>query len=65
MTSKLLKIFKKDNLYLELRNLYFKLNKRVFKKGKYKFSNMIKTDRISCGILFVKVDNNRRPLTKT
>jgi len=64
--SKLLTTYKKQNKYFELWNAYFKLNKRVFKKGKkYTFSHMIRTDGISCCILFVKVDANGKPLSKT
>jgi hypothetical protein len=62
----LLKTYKKQNKYFELWNKYFKLNKRVFKKGKlYKFNYMIRTDGISCCILFVSVDKNGKPLSKT
>jgi hypothetical protein len=64
--SKLLSTYKKQNKYFELWNKYFKLNKRVFKKGKhYTFSHMIRTDGISCCILFVRVDVNGKPLSKT
>src|SRR3989338_9283101 len=57
--------YKKQNKYFDLWNAYFKLNKRVFKKGKkYTFSHMIRTDGISCCILFVKVDSNGKPLSK-
>jgi hypothetical protein len=57
--SKLLSSYKKEDKYFELWNKYFKLNKRVFKKGKkYKFSYMVRTDGISCCILFVRVDKN-------
>jgi hypothetical protein len=64
--SKLLSTYKKQNKYFELWNSYFKLNKRVFKKGKnYTFSHMIRTDGISCCILFVRVDGNGKPLSKT
>jgi hypothetical protein len=64
--SQLLKTYKKQNKYFELWNEYFKLNKRVFKKGKkYTFSHMIRTDGISCCILFIKVGENGKPLSKT
>jgi hypothetical protein len=64
--SKLLSSYKKENKYFELWNSYFKLNKRVFKKGKnYKFSYMIRTDGVSCCVLFVRVDKNGKPLSKT
>jgi hypothetical protein len=62
----LLKTYKKENKYFELWNKYFKLNKHVFKKGKlYKFNYMIRSDGISCCILFVRVDKNGKPLSKT
>ena len=64
--SKLLSSYKKENKYFELWNKYLKLNKRVFKKGKnYTFSYMIRTDGISCCILFVRVNSNGKPLSKT
>lgn len=64
--SKLLTTYKKENKYFEIWNKYFRLNKRVFKKGKkYTFSYMVRTDGISCCILFVKVDANGKPLSKT
>jgi hypothetical protein len=63
--SKLLSSYKKEDKYFELWNKYFKLNKRVFKKGKkYKFSYMVRTDGISCCILFIRVDKNGKPLSK-
>ena len=47
-TSTHLKDYKKENNQYELWNRFFKLNKRVFKKGqKYTFSFMIRTDGIS------------------
>ena len=65
-TTGYLNNYKKQNLYFELWNRFFKLNKRVFKKGKnYKFDYKIRTDGISCSILFVRVDKNGKPLPKT
>ena len=65
-TTGYLNNYKKQNLYFELWNRFFKLNKRVFKKGKnYKFDYKIRTDGISCSILFVRVDKNEVPLPKT
>ena len=65
-TTGYLNNYKKQNLYFELWNRFFKLNKRVFKKGKnYKFDYKIRTDGISCSILFVRVDKNGVPLPKT
>jgi hypothetical protein len=64
--SKLLTTYKKQNKYFELWNEYFRLNKKTFKKGKkYTFSHMIRTDGISCCVLFIKVDANGKPLSKT
>jgi len=65
-TNPHLKNYKKGNNQINLWNKYFKLNKRVFKKGqKYKFSHMIRTDGVSCCVLFVRVDKNGKPLPKT
>jgi len=50
--------YKKLALYNELWHKFFKIDSRSFKKNKYKFSNMIRTDGVSCCILFVKTDNN-------
>ena len=60
-----LKKYKKKDMYFQLWNSIFKLNKRVFKKNNYKFSNMIRTDGISCCILFIRIDNKGEPLKKT
>lgn len=57
--------YKKNNLYREIWSKIFKLNKRVFKKKKYLFNNMIRTDGISCCILFIRTDNNGNPLKKS
>ena len=65
-TTTHLRDYKKDNNQISLWNRIFKLNKRVFKKGqKYTFSYMIRTDGISCCVLFVRVDTNGKPLPKT
>ena len=65
-TSTHLKDYKKENNQYDLWNRFFKLNKKVFKKGqKYKFSHMIRTDGVSCCVLFVRVDANMKPLKKT
>jgi hypothetical protein len=63
-TTKHLQNYKKDNNQFTLWNRLFKLNKRVFKKNKYSFHNMIRTDGISISILFVRNDNNGKPLKK-
>jgi hypothetical protein len=56
--------FTELNLYNELWRKFFKINNRSFKKNKYKFSNMIRSDGVSCCILFVKTDNNGKSLPK-
>jgi hypothetical protein len=64
-TSDYLINYKKENKYFELWNRFFKLNKRVFKKNKYTFHHMIRTDGVSCCILFIRKDNFGNPLKKT
>ena len=46
----------------EIWDKFFQTNKRVFKKNKYRFNYMIKTDGIACSILFVKIDSNKEPI---
>ena len=41
---------------------FFKTEDPVFKKTGYKFNFMIKTDGISCSILFVKLGNDGKPI---
>ena len=61
-----MKDYKKENNQYDLWNRFFKLNKRVFKKGqKYTFSFMIRTDGISGCSLFVRTDTDGKPLKKT
>jgi len=58
--------YKKENKYNELWSKCFNTNFRVFKKGtKYRFNFMIKTDGVSCCVLFVKTDEMGNPLSKT
>lgn len=64
-TSEYLKNYKKENQYHLLWNKFFKLYKAVFKKKKYLFSNMIRTDGISCCVLFIRTGVNGKPLSKT
>ena len=65
-TSEYLKTYKKENKYNELWSKCFNLSNRVFKKGKkYTFSHMIRTDGISVCILFIRVDVNGKPISKT
>lgn len=49
--------YKQNNNQKLLWDYFFKTNKRVFKKNKYQFNYMIKTDGISVSILFVRVDD--------
>ncbi len=48
--------YKQNNNQKILWDNFFRTNQRVFKKNKYQFNNMIKTDGISVSILFVRVD---------
>jgi len=64
-TSEHLKNYKKDDNQFELWNRFFRLNKQVFKKNNYMFNYMIRTDGISCCILFIRVDKNGKLLSKT
>jgi hypothetical protein len=64
-TANHLKNYKEnDNQYL-LWERFFRLNKKVFNKKQYEFSYMIRTDGISCCILFIKLDKDGNPLKKT
>jgi len=63
-TSKHLQNYKKENNQYNLWNRFFKLDKNIFKKKTYKFHHMIRTDAISCSILFIKVDSKGNPLSK-
>ena len=63
-TGELLKNYKKENKQHKLWNDYFNLDKKVFKKNKYQFNYMIKTDAISVSILFIRLNENGKPMTK-
>ena len=41
------------------------MKKKVFKKKKYKFNYMIKTDGVACSILFIKTDSDNNPIKIT
>ena len=62
-----LKNYKQGNNQYMLWDNIFKLNKKSFRKNKskYIFNYMIRTDGISCSILFIRVDENCIPLKKT
>jgi hypothetical protein len=64
-TSEYLATYKKQNKYKELWGRFFNLDNKVFKKNKYAFNYMIRTDMISCCILFIRLDANGKPLKKT
>ena len=64
-TSKHLSNYKKDNNQFDLWNRFFKLNEKVFKKNKYTFHFMIRTDGVSLCILFIRLDKNNKPLKKS
>jgi len=64
-TSEYLATYKKQNKYKELWGRFFNLDNKVFKKNKYAFNYMIRTDTISCCILFIRLDANGKPLKKT
>ncbi len=66
-TKGYLKTYKEGNNQFMLWDNYFNLNKKSFKKdkSKYIFNYMIKTDGVSCSILFIRVDENCIPLKKT
>jgi hypothetical protein len=64
-TSEHLKNYKDDDNQYLLWEKFFKLNKKVFNKKQYGFNYMIRTDGISCCILFVRLDKDGKPLKKT
>lgn len=41
---------------------FFRTNTRLFRKSRYQFNYMIKTDGIACSILFIKIDKNGNPI---
>jgi hypothetical protein len=43
-------------------NRFFKLDSKAFKRKGYKFAYVIKTDGVSCSLLFVKTDNQGIPI---
>jgi hypothetical protein len=56
--------YKQNNNQKLLWDYFFRTNKRVFKKNKYQFNYMIKTDGVSVSILFVRVDDKGNPVKK-
>jgi hypothetical protein len=55
--------YTKDDNQKMVWNHFFKLNKRTFKKNKYEFNYMIRTDGISVCVLFVLLENGK-PMSK-
>jgi hypothetical protein len=56
--------YKQGNNQQLLWDYFFRTNKRVFKKNKYQFNYMIKTDGVSISILFVRTGEDGNPLKK-
>ena len=56
------KNYKKETNQFKLWNRVLKLDSKIFKKNKYEFNYMIRTDGISVGILFIRTDNQGKPL---
>ena len=56
--------YKQNNNQKLLWDYFFRTNKRVFKKNKYHFNYMIRTDGVSVSILFVRVDDKGIPVKK-
>jgi len=56
--------YKQNNNQKLLWDYFFRTNKRVFKKNKYQFNYMIKTNGVSVSILFVRVDDKGNPVKK-
>lgn len=55
--------YTKDDNQNMVWNHFFKLNNKIFKKNKYEFNHMIKTDGISVCVLFVLLENGK-PISK-
>lgn len=65
-TGEYFKNYKKDNNEYDLWNKFFNLKKKGFKKNKstYKFNYMIKTDAVSVSILFIRLKEDGKPMTR-
>ena len=50
-----------DQISKKVWSLLFNIDSRIFQKTGYQFNNMIRTDGVSCSILFVKMDKNNKP----
>jgi hypothetical protein len=62
--TNLLKTYKQDNLQTKIWNLFLNLDKSSYRKQSYKFHHMIRTDGVSCSILFIRTDEYGNPLSK-
>jgi len=56
--------YKQGNNQQLLWDYFFRTNQKVFKKNKYQFNYMIKTDGVSISILFIRVDDKGIPVKK-
>ena len=56
------KNYKKETNQFKLWNRVLKLDSKIFKKNKYEFNYMIRTDGISVGILFIRTDNQGKEI---
>ena len=48
----------KENLYDEIWGKFFNMKDKIFTRKGYQFNHMIKTDGLSCSVVFVKTQNN-------
>ena len=63
-TPYLIKTYKKDDMQEQIWREILDLGKCSFRKKSYMFNYMIRTDGISCSILFIRIDKDGKPLTK-
>jgi hypothetical protein len=56
------KNYKKGDNQINLWKRLFDMKNKIFKKKHYTFNFMIKTDGIAVSILFIRLDNNNKPL---
>lgn len=56
------KNYKKNDNQYKLWDRLFDMKSKIFKKKHYTFNYMIKTDGISVSILFIRLDENNKPL---
>ena len=63
-TTNILKTYKEGDNQEQLWERIFKTNKRVFKKNKYSFHHMIRSDGVSASIIFIRNGLDGKPLKK-